>query len=220
MGIMLRYHISADGQIRVCNAKKGKCRLTVTTQKPPVKDKARQGHGFTNENTVIKRFGLRKEQSYTAKWDAYSPTDVPISIKSPEASRPIEFGSYWNQINVTEDFYIIYSPYAYVEKDGVQIRVFAEPVIAKIPATVWNGLFDTAFNSRIKRVMEQVTNDKSDDTKFKELVKDFKSQYIKSKAKMNVLFKRDHKTQKRVQCSLDNTEFLKLINKYKQKEII
>ena len=68
----------------------------------------RQMHGFMYENSVIERFNLIKENSYTAIWDAKTSNNIPVSIKYEKLGSDIELADLFrNETERSEDFYII-----------------------------------------------------------------------------------------------------------------
>lgn len=68
----------------------------------------RQMHGFAYENSVIERFNLIKENSYTAIWDAKTSNNIPVSIKYEKLGSDIELADLFrNETEKSEDFYMI-----------------------------------------------------------------------------------------------------------------
>ena len=41
----------------------------------------RQGHGFTYENNIIRKYNLLKSDNYISKFDAYCNNGIPVQIK-------------------------------------------------------------------------------------------------------------------------------------------
>ena len=62
--------------------------------------------------------------------------------------------------------------------------------------------------------MKQISNDRSDDGKWKEFRKKWNLLYKKfnNNPVITLRFKRDHKKQKRIQCGISSSNFKKLID--------
>ena len=57
-------------------------------------------------------------------------------------------------------------------------------------------------------MLHNITNDREDDEKWKEMIKTQKIRWQKeTKNLIRPRFKRDHKSQKRVQCAINNKDF-------------
>ena len=57
-------------------------------------------------------------------------------------------------------------------------------------------------------MLHNITNDKEDDEKWKEMIKTQKTRWQKETNNLiRPRFKRDHKSQKRVQCAINNKDF-------------
>ncbi len=114
----------------------------------------RQKQGFDYEANVISRFFLQKEKNYIGKWDAYCGS-IPVSIKHEKYESDVELADYFRQSMIDEDFYLVCG-----FDNGEEHILF-------IPYKEWNKYFDTSMNDSFSNLLSSVTNDKSDDEKWK-----------------------------------------------------
>ena len=163
----------------------------------------RQIHGFIYENSVIERFNLIKENSYTAIWDAKTHNNIPVSIKYEKLSSDIELADLFrNETERNEDFYIIVG---FWETDKNHL---VEEHILYIPTNDWKKMFNSALTPSFRKLLSIVSNKKEDDLMWKLGCKLLKEKWIQTTDNLiRPRFKRDHKTQKRIQCAINNKDF-------------
>lgn len=162
----------------------------------------RQKHGFNYQAEVIERFGLIKDENYTGKWDAYCE-GIPVSIKNPKIGSDIELADFFRQSNINEDFYMIVGFHDHENKSNI-----LEEYVLYIPKEKWAALFDSSFNARFKELLDNCSNEHSYDLIWTKKVKILKADWKKNTSNLiRPRFKRDHKTQKRIQCAINNKDF-------------
>lgn len=161
----------------------------------------RQSNGFSYEKKVIARFALTPTESYTAHWDARFE-EIPVSIKLEKKGSDVEMADFFRQSEVKEDFFLVCGFWDKT-KDNI-----VEEHILYIPAKDWRANFDDSFCPRFRSLLKEITNDKKDDTKWREQIKILKNDWKKSTTNLiRPRFKRDHKNQKRIQCAINNKDF-------------
>ena len=163
----------------------------------------RQGHGFAYEDEVIKRYNLEKEKNKLAKWDAYY-NGIPISIKSCKKDGTVYMGDLYRNAEVTHSFILIIG---YYEEDSDGVKVFEDDLILYINKDFWLKQFPKTAVDAMRPVFNGITNNYEDDLKWEKRMKAYNSYWDSYNTGIKVNFKRDHKKQKRTQCSI-RSEFL------------
>jgi hypothetical protein len=169
----------------------------------------RQKHGFEYEDFIINENNLIKEENYTAKWDTfevYNGVKTPVSVKCIGFNSSIDFGDLKRQTEVNQDF-ILYIGFWKGKKNNI-----VEEYKVLINKDVWNSYFGnkTIIQSMLDE-LKGISNDYSDDDKWKEYRKKWKAMYGESI--ISLRFKRDHKKQKRIQCGITKKNFLNIVLK-------
>lgn len=165
----------------------------------------RQIHGFLYEKNIIDMYNLHKSDNYTSKFDAFEG-NIPVSIKCIKKKGSIDFGDMIRQYNIESDF-ILYIGFWENTKDNIveEHRIFFDK-------NSWRNLFGE-YDLILKMdnfVKNEITNDKIDDSKWKKEIAKFKLEYGKSNI-IQPRFKRDHKSQRRLQCGISYTNFINYI---------
>ena len=170
----------------------------------------RQGHGFSFEQQVEKMFGVdRSQKGYTDKWDG-ELNGFPVSIKTAKNGTDIEMADLRRNANNLDDFYLIVGFWEEEKTNIVKIETIF------IPGKEWHELFDCELVEECIDFLGMVTNDKNDDEKWKlgrlSLSKKWKE---RTPGLVRPRFKRDHKTQKRIQCAINYKDFYSyFVSKY------
>lgn len=164
----------------------------------------RQAHGFIFEDNIINKYKIQKNSDYTGKWDGYLASRIPVSIKHIKRGNAIDLADLFRQAAIIEEFILIIGFYDNTNSDDIYILHF--------PAGQWHNYFLDIqnFEDKFKNALSSVSNDSSDDAKWTRLRKecvDFWKQNTNGYITVNG--KRDHKTQKRWQCSINKTNFFK-----------
>lgn len=164
----------------------------------------RQLHGFKYEKNIILKFNLIKSDNYTSIWDAYTLSGYPVSIKLEKRGSDIELGDFFRNINCHQDFYLVVGFWKNTKTN------ITEEKILFIPWKEWHSLFDDTFINPFKELLNNISNLKEDDDKWKKQISQFRNDWKnKTKNLIRPRFKRDHKRQKRIQCAINNKDFYK-----------
>lgn len=172
----------------------------------------RQGHGFAFEEYCEKKYGVNRENTtYTGKWDG-ELNGYPVSIKVEKLGSDIEMADFRRNAENTDSFYLIVGFWK-DEKTNI-----VEEYCLFIDGEEWHSLFPEHFITDFSNMLNNITNDRSDDEKWRSMMREQKARW---QAETNNLvrprFKRDHKTQKRIQCAINNKDFFNhFIPKYKK----
>lgn len=164
----------------------------------------RQAHGFIFENDIINKYNIQKNCDYTGKWDGYLASGIPVSIKHIKRGNAIDLADLFRQAAITEEFILIIGFYDNITPDDIYILHF--------PAGQWHNYFlDVSnFEDKFKNALASVSNNSSDDAKWSLLRKECVNFWKQNTSGyITVNGKRDHKTQKRWQCSINKTNFFK-----------
>lgn len=149
---------------------------------------------------MIEKYSLTPTEKYTSKWDAYHGL-IPVSIKTKKINCALEMGDIFRQASIEEDFLIIAGFWS-----GVKTNIVKE-LILKIPASYWRSQFNQEVLSEYRDIFTGITNSKEDDDAWKERMTNAKSRWreLSPESIITPHFKRDHKTQKRIQCSIKSS---------------
>lgn len=160
----------------------------------------RQIHGFIFENNYIKENSLIKENNYTAPFDAYDSKNQPYQIKTIKKGSSIDMGDFFINSKKEEDFFLIVSFWD-KEKDNI-----VETHKLFIPCKEWNSLFYFDDKDEMKNwISNKVSNSYEYDEQWKKEREQWKKKF--GNRKIALRFKRDHKSQRRIQCAINNSVF-------------
>ena len=110
--------------------------------------------------------------------------------------------SFTRNASNTDDFYLIVGFW-----DGTKDNIVAIETLF-ISGTEWHSLFNQDIVQESQELLNSETNDDSDDEKWKNgrklLIEKWQT---KTENLIRPRFKRDHKTQKRMQCAINNGDF-------------
>ena len=168
----------------------------------------RQEHAFEYESRIILENNIIKSEGYTDKWDAFE-NDIPVSVKNIKLNSGVDFGDFKRQTLLNQDFYL-YVGFWQTDKTNI-----VKEYKILISFENWKKYFgDITIISDMIGEMKQISNDRSDDGKWKEFRKKWNLLYKKSNNNpvITLRFKRDHKKQKRIQCGISSSKFKKLID--------
>jgi hypothetical protein len=167
----------------------------------------RQQHGFLYQERIINENKLIENENYTGKWDGFNKEyNLPTSIKCISKKGSIDFGDFRRQTEVETDF-ILYLGFWEGNKENIN-----EEYKVLIKKENWQKYFgDKTIIVDMLNEMKDISNDKSDDKKWKEYREKYSKLYGESI--ISLRFKRDHKKQKRIQCGITKKNFLNVILK-------
>lgn len=172
----------------------------------------RQVHGFNFEKLIKERYNIQNySNNYTAVWDGIL-NNIPVSIKLEKYGTDVEMASILRNSQNLQDFYLIVGFWD-KEKDNI-----VEIVTLFINGAEWHKLFNEQLVQECQTLIENISNDKKDDAKWKKEIGRLKELWSKNTPNLiRLRFKRDHKTQKRVQCAINNKDFYDyFVKKYKK----
>ncbi len=155
----------------------------------------RQKHGFEFQERYINSNNLIPDESYTGEWDAYTKNNFPVQIKTRKKNGELDLGDLKRNLSKDKDFLLVVGSYS--EKNG--IKNFDGPECYFVEANKWKEQFNCACLNEMEDFLEEITNDYSDDEKWKSGIKNFKK---RTEANAVPRFKRDHKKQKRIQAAV------------------
>lgn len=165
----------------------------------------RQAHGFIFEDYVEKEYGVNREnKTYTDKWDG-EWRGYPVSIKHIKKGNAVDLGDIFRQASINQDFFMFvdfYETPTVSDSDDIHILF--------IPAEKWQEYFMPLdkFENKFRNALTSVTNNKVDDQKWTQLRTECVNYWKENTNKIiTPNGKRDHKSQKRWQCSINKTNF-------------
>lgn len=174
----------------------------------------RQAHGFVFEEYVEKEFGVnRSGKTYTDSWDG-ELNGKPVSIKTAKLGSDVELADFRRNALNTQDFYLIVGFWEGSKTNIVKVEKLL------INGSEWHTLFPQHFIADFAALLASVTNDKSDDAKWRSLITAQRKQWQAETGNLiRPRFKRDHKTQKRIQCAINYKDFYNyFVPKYNDQE--
>lgn len=164
----------------------------------------RQKHGFLYEEEIINRYGMKKSTNYTSKWDAYI-NNLPVSIKTKKQGGSVELGDFFRQASVSETF-LLCTGFWWGKKTSI-----VEEYFLLIDGNFWANQFNEELTESFKNIFEGITNSYDDDVKWKQRMREANEAWDKTGSIIKMNFKRDHKKQKRVQCSIRREAFQNIL---------
>lgn len=158
----------------------------------------RQIHGFLYEKKCFADFPWWTSNSdeYTNKWDGYdTELEMPVSIKCIQKGSSIDFGDIFRMATIDEDWILQVGFW-----QGSKTNIVEEYTI-EIDKNDWQSLVgDIESFKKAKIEMSSISNDYSDDEKWKQFRLKYKTLW--GSTIFQPRFKRDHKKQKRIQCGI------------------
>lgn len=172
----------------------------------------RQAHGFSFEQRVCEKYGVKLNSNYTDKWDG-ELNNIPVSIKLEKNGSDIEMADIFRNMSISSDFYLIVG---FWENDKTNI---IKEYVLYIDHKDYEELFNFNMIEKFKNLLNNISNDKSDDVKWKSQITSLRKEWKETTPNLiRPRFKRDHKSQKRIQCAINNKDFYNyFLNKYEVK---
>jgi len=170
---------------------------------------ARQAHGFKNESKVIKDNNLIDVRGYTAKWDAKAPCvrasgrlyyNVPDQIKTIRQGGSVDMGDVFRHAKTDENFILHVDFYDKKDKDNI-----LESHILYVDIEKWKEFFKFDGYEFLRECLVDISNEYSDDARWKQMMSEMKTRW--GTRPVHLAPKRDHKKQKRIQCTIPNAKF-------------
>jgi hypothetical protein len=174
----------------------------------------RQGHGLVYEDHVIEKYKLIKADNYTSPYDAfYNDAGVvyPVQIKAIKMGAAIEMGDLKRNITKKEDFILVVGFW-----ETTKVNIVREDILY-VDHLKYRQYVECHNYDDMKNDMSKISNDRTDDSKWKEFCNKYKCTWSPSNI-FDVRFKRDHKKQKRIQCAISwskyNNIFVKVFKQF------
>jgi len=181
----------------------------------------RQEHGFIFEKKIckdlcytiwedwVKKSGVCPDGMYTSKWDGIDENNgnKPVQIKTIQVNGSIEFGDIFRNSNMTENFILIVGFWKGKKENIV------ETIKIHVDYIKWNKLLEwNNYEELHNWIKNEVSNSKSYNSKWKEYCLYYKELWGKKRI-FQPRFKRDSKSQRRIQCGISYNKFYKFIVK-------
>ena len=162
----------------------------------------RQNHGFIFEDYIINKYNLIKEIKYTGTYDAYTKDGIPVQIKLEKYNSDIEMADIFRNSQVNSDFILIVGFWSENKNNIIEQRT------VYFKKEDYLSFFNQELLKEFESFLKGITNDYSDDIKWKKQITLFKEEWqLKTPNFIRPRFKRDHKKQKRIQCAINNKDF-------------
>jgi hypothetical protein len=156
----------------------------------------RQGHGFDYQRQLCERYNLSSDDNYTGIWDAYRQDGTPCVVKTFKQNSEIPLADIFNNVSRDKDFYLMYGVWK-----GKKSNIVEEKVIL-VDVEKWKELFTWEHFEELKHWIKNVVSNSYDyDTTWKSEVKEWKEKWGEERI-VQPRFKRDHKTQRRIQSAV------------------
>jgi hypothetical protein len=169
----------------------------------------RQKHGFIYEDYIIQKYQLIKNIKYNGHFDAITTNNIPVQIKYIKNKSEICLGDFRRNMNIDVDFIFHVGFYINSENEYKTINEFT----LMIDHEKWNSFFSFEHYDELVQEFNLISNMKIDDFRFREM--NFKYRKLFGKRIVSLRLKRDHKHQKRIQCSILYNNFIKMNNLFK-----
>lgn len=160
----------------------------------------RQRHGFIYQHEYAKRNGIIEDSKYTASFDGYDCNNIPYQIKTIKFRSSIDLGDIFINANKKQDFYLVVGFWLNSKSNIV------EEYKLYINKDKWNSLLKFNYYKEMKKWIRGVSNDRCYDQQWKKEVYYYKKLWG-SNRRIHPRFKRDHKSQKRIQCAINTTDW-------------
>lgn len=160
----------------------------------------RQIHGFLYESRVVSKYKLIKCENYTSEYDAYTLSGIPVQIKYRKWNSSVFFGDFKRNMLKEKDFILIVGTWK--ENNSNEI---SEDIYYINYEKFTSMCFFKEINIATVE-MKNISNNYYDDPSWKTFTLKYKKIYPEENI-IKINFKRDHKSQKRIQCSLSNKNY-------------
>ena len=166
----------------------------------------RQRHGFEYDKTMLSKFGLEKSRNYTSPYDALCG-DIGVQVKCIKYGCAIEMGDYIRNKNKKNDFLLMVGFW-----DGEKENVVEEDIYHVDHQEFVSNLFYDR-DLQMKSEMNLITNLHEDDDRWTDFRVRHSRRWKTFNNHIDIRFKRDHKSQKRIQCAISWKNYNKWFKK-------
>lgn len=159
----------------------------------------RQIAGFEFERFAAEVYGIELSSNYADKFDG-TLNGIPVSIKFEKYGTDVGMADYFRNANIETDFYLLVGFHKNLKIEKVHWLY--------IPANDYRILFSNNCSVFFSKMLKEITNNYQDDEKWYSLIQEAKTMWKENTPNLiRPRFKRDHKTQKRIQCAINNKDF-------------
>ncbi len=159
----------------------------------------RQGHGFEYEQSILQRYNLQK-CTYISPFDAMCGP-LPIQIKCIKYGGAVELGDYFRNKGKQHDFILIIGFWKGSKQNIVEEWIFL------VDHKVFTEHLTYDEDMVMMKELKLITNLREDDGRWRVYCNKHKQRYATFNNNIDIRFKRDHKTQKRIQCAISWNNF-------------
>ncbi len=167
-----------------------------------------QEHGFIFENWIKKILNIdHLASNYTQKWDI--PGELPISVKCMGAFNALEFSSAERMWEIDGDFLLVVARWKQIGPNKIIISIdellFNKAILKKLRGDITLDEL-RAFNDRIKSFPPGRAGQEAGSA----FAEQWKRANSRKMGLLNIAAKLDSKTQRRVQCNLNYSNYVNL----------
>lgn len=150
------------------------------------------------------------KKSRSRKWEAYTkgPEKTPVAIRHSLTAHDVEVGDFFLYGMVESDFFLHQSFYYHSKNRPVF------EYLVHLPKDFWESQFPALYHQEIIAFLEDITNDPSDDEKWKHWSHDIKERWRSTGSIIRLAPKRDHRKVKRMDCVIPYPLFIDLVRKF------
>jgi hypothetical protein len=171
----------------------------------------RQIHGFEYQEMMCKKRNLISDENYTGMWDAYKLNGSPCVMKTFKEKSELPLSDIFTNTKRDKDFYLIYGVWK-----GKKSNIIENKEIL-IDIDKWKELFDWNHYDELNNWIKNLVSNSYDyDMIWKSEVKQWKERWGYDRL-IQPRFKRDHKTQRRIQSAVAYKN-LKMFLEYVEKK--
>ena len=152
--------------------------------------------GFFIQDKLIEEYNLMKDKSYTGVYDAFTKYNMNIQIKTNKNKTAIYMGDIKRNFSKDEPFILIIYNY---DSNYNHIKTY---FILVDDYKKYNELFYFDEYDEFCDEFKNISNSHEDDSKWKLLRLKYTKRYKEKHKLTRMNPKRDHKKQKRIQCSI------------------
>ena len=169
----------------------------------------RQKHGFEYENKIKEKYNLF-ERSYTDMWDLNDINDKKWVIKTFKKGSELPLSDIFVNSKRDEDFYLQIGIWENSKKN------ITKEILIYVDIQKWKKQFEYHSYDVLKHwIKYEVSNSKEYDKVWGSEIKEWKKKWGKDRM-VQPRFKRDHKTQKRIQSAVSNKNLERFLESVKK----
>lgn len=161
----------------------------------------RQAFGFLIEKEIIKKEQLLKSETYTAEYDAFTSDNIPVQIKTVKNNQAICMGDIKRNFTKKKPFILYVYNYFSNKNKSKLYKIYVDDF------SKYNELFYFDDYEMFWNELSALSNDREMDSQWKVIRLKYKKLFNSVERITSMNPKRDHKNQKRIQCSIPRKKF-------------